>query len=49
MPLPGAFLGSNLFHIFITDLISFMLSVLAGILSNYIYNKLTERKRDNKE
>ena len=38
-----------LLHIFITDIISFMISVLAGILSNYIYNKLTEHKRDNKK
>ncbi len=38
-----------LLHILITDIISFMLSVLAGILSNYIYNKLTEHKRDNKK
>lgn len=35
-----------LFHIFIRYLIP---SVLAGIISTYIYNKLTEHKRDNKE
>ena len=38
-----------LIHILISDLVPFMISVLAGILSNYIYNKLTEHKRDNKE
>ena len=38
-----------LFYIFIRYLIPFISSVLAGIISTYIYNKLTEHKRDNKE
>ena len=38
-----------LFHIFIRYLIPFISSVLASIISTYIYNKLTEHKRDNKE
>ena len=36
-------------HILITNLVPFIVSVLAGIVSNYIYQKLTEHKRDNKE
>lgn len=43
------FLMTILFHIFIRYLIPFISSVLAGIISTYIYNKLTEHKRDNKE